>query len=503
MGQWLASYARKSRALGDPDEVDVVGHQLRACDRWAEAMGLTIPPGHRIAEVGSGESIEARPKFAETLAWLESKPLPEGGLWFVTEVSRFSRAELEEMGRVIRILREAGVKPVVAGRTYDLKLPDDEQFFCFQAVNARAEVRRYSWRMDIKREEQFENAEVILGKAPWGYVYDDRTKTLLPSDDFGKLVAACREILTEGLPKVAERHGIDMSRLYSTLTNPKICGYPCRRYGANRRPLPRHKWRLPEKQNLTYPHACTRAEWDAIQRVLQERWVRRLKTTGVNGWCRDLVRFNGHAGRPVLGSMLNYGERVNVYELRQPDSTHRLAWIEREKVHTAVWERLQRLVEKPENLTRMVEGYIGSVLRQKRPGGLLVTSGEPLEDVRRRYQETVDAEFDAVGPLRQALNERRVRLEAELLAYQEQARAAARQVREEVALAEQLRELPALMVKLPDLWASFSEGEKRQVVRLVVARVECRYEARPGPYKVGVREVSRVVPQPWFDTGQV
>src|SRR5215213_7041299 len=102
---WARSYGRKSRALGDPDDPELVEHQLQACDRWAAGMGIMLRPEERVSEVGSGETIDARPRFAADLKRLEESPPPGGGFYFVTEVARLTRAEMEEVGRIIRVFR--------------------------------------------------------------------------------------------------------------------------------------------------------------------------------------------------------------------------------------------------------------------------------------------------------------------------------------------------------------------------------------------------------------
>src|SRR5947207_3444615 len=131
---WHKSYERKSGVLGDRDDIEVVAHQLAACDRMAAEDGITLRPEDRIAEVGSGESLDSRPRFSAALDGLLSNPPPGGGRLYVTEIPRLTRADMEEAGKVLRILRDAGILLRLPGRAFDLRRPEDEMFVSWLAV---------------------------------------------------------------------------------------------------------------------------------------------------------------------------------------------------------------------------------------------------------------------------------------------------------------------------------------------------------------------------------
>jgi DNA invertase Pin-like site-specific DNA recombinase len=133
---WVRSYARKSQALGDRTEEDICSHQLTECDWHAEQMGIHVQPEDRIAEIGSGERLKERPSLAAMLEDLFHDP-PGTGYLFATGVVRLTGADMEEAGRIMRVLRHAGVRPVLAGRPYDLKKPQDEYYFSLLVINAR------------------------------------------------------------------------------------------------------------------------------------------------------------------------------------------------------------------------------------------------------------------------------------------------------------------------------------------------------------------------------
>lgn len=513
---WVGSYSRKSRALGDPDASDVVAHQLRECDRMAAADGIPIPAENRIAEVGSSESLDERPRLAAQLVAFSERPPLGGGLLYCTEVSRLSRADMEEIGRIMRVLRTANVKVRVPGHTYDLTLPHDEMFFTFSAAQARCEIQQYRVRVNQTREKQFEEARVRNGRVPWGYVWDKgKQEVRADIETFPRLVICCKEILTNGVLRLAEKNGVSPRVLYTALTSPMICGHPGLRYGrtlngSTYKVLPRSEWKIPEATNTDYPHACSLEEFLQIQAVFQERRKRKTKTTGANGWCRDVVRFIDQPGSVILSGIgARRKDRPSagrpVYERRGPSRTvkgqhqpgERLAYIDRTLIHDAAYEALLAALSDPESLQALVEQYCLRQAEKRRPAGSVSPQQVRLEDARRQYQDAVDAEYDAAEPLRSALKQRRVRLEQEIASLQFIEREAARETAHESALLSQLQQLPDLAASFRGNWAAWPEEKRRAIANGVIARIECRYEKAVGGAG-GVRCVERVVLQPWF-----
>src|SRR5262245_61736816 len=146
---WVRAYGRKSRKLGDPDEVDIatiVGHQFADCDRHLAAVNIFLKPEERIAEIGSGESLDERPEFAALLKEIELHP-PGDGLLVVSEIARISRADMYEFGWIVRILQTAGIKVLAGGRRWDLSHPDDYLLFGIFAGMAHHELGTYKLRV--------------------------------------------------------------------------------------------------------------------------------------------------------------------------------------------------------------------------------------------------------------------------------------------------------------------------------------------------------------------
>lgn len=512
---WIGSYGRLSRERGETDPKAVVAHQLDACDRMAREDGVTIPPENRLAEIGTGESLAERPLFAAWLNRWERDPPPGGGRLYVPEIPRLTRADLEEIGRIVRILAGAGIHVRVPGHTYNLSISHDWWFFTSQALQGTYENKVYKERVSRKMSYKFENAEIRCGRVPWGYRWNkERQQIEADPEAFPLLAALCQEVLSQGIPQLSHRYGIAPSTLYRVLTNPTLCGYPALRYRS--RPgqgggslLPRREWQLPTKRNDSYPHACTRAEWEAIQTVMEERWCLKTKTTGRDGWCRSVVRFQGIDGRPSLGSS-HFRNRpvVPLYEVRLPTygggkkgPGKRLAWIERATVHAAALAALQELFAEPATVKVLIDLYLTDLANERAKNG----SQSPadalllrLETLTAQYEESVEAEFSAAEPLRSALKKRRLRLETELAELKSQAKERERESAHARQTIEQLRALPDVAERFQSGWNRWDEGQRRRVVELVIERIDCHYQPAPGPALPGVREVAQVVPQPWF-----
>lgn len=504
---WIGSYGRKSRALGDPENVDVVAHQLRKCDQLAREDGVSIPPENRIAEIGSGESLDQRPRFAEWLRRFEEQPPSGGGLLYCPEVSRLSRAEFEEIGRIVRVLRNAGIKVRVPGHTYDLTLPHDEMFFGYQALQSRCEVQIFKQRMSVKREEQIANGEVRLGAKAWGYLWLKEQKRLVAHpEQFPILVACCEGVLTTSIYRLAHRYHVPVATLWTALTNPTICGWPSIHWGptedsSDYRRLPRASWTWCGKQNDSYPHACTRTEFDLIQEVLAGRKARGLKTAGVGGWCRDVVSFPEAPG-PVRISSCRIGTRPHswaqaVYE-RRSDEKKRVAYIEREKVHEAALPEVRAVLNDPVRAQIALQSYLVERAEQQTAdsGRLSGVTGR-LAGARVLYQQAVDAEFDASDLLKGALKARRTRLEEEIQDLEGEARLLQSPDRHQEELQRLSEALPSFGGTFDRVWESAPEEQRRQVVCWTVAAVEVRC-GRSASGRIKVREVEAVRLRPWF-----
>ena len=124
----ILEYLRKSRsddALLTVEEV-LQKHET-ILDEWAENnLGAKVPEENKFREVVSGETIEDRPEMKEVLRLIES---PRIKAILVVEVQRLSRGDLEDAGRLIKLLRYTNTLVITPQKTYDLRDEYDRDFF--------------------------------------------------------------------------------------------------------------------------------------------------------------------------------------------------------------------------------------------------------------------------------------------------------------------------------------------------------------------------------------
>ena len=131
-------YLRKSRA-DDPllTVEEVLSRHESILDEWAERyIGRKIPEENKFREVVSGETISDRPEIQKVLKMIES---PKIKAILIVEVQRLSRGDLEDCGRLIKLLRYTNTLVITPQKTYDL----------------RDEYDRDSFERELKRGNEF------------------------------------------------------------------------------------------------------------------------------------------------------------------------------------------------------------------------------------------------------------------------------------------------------------------------------------------------------------
>lgn len=112
-------YLRKSRA-DDPmlSVEEVLAKHETILNEWVE-RNLSSPIGesNRFREVVSGETIADRPEIQKVLKLIES---PKIKAILTVEVQRLSRGDLEDAGRLIKLLRYTNTLVITPTKTYDL-----------------------------------------------------------------------------------------------------------------------------------------------------------------------------------------------------------------------------------------------------------------------------------------------------------------------------------------------------------------------------------------------
>lgn len=121
-------YGRKSR-FDDPllSVDEVLEKHNKILDEYAEKhLGGPIPEENTYMEVGSGESLKDRPEITRLLKDIED---PEVQAILVVDVQRLSRGDLEDAGRLIRLLRYTNTYVITPMKIYDLRDDYDRDAF--------------------------------------------------------------------------------------------------------------------------------------------------------------------------------------------------------------------------------------------------------------------------------------------------------------------------------------------------------------------------------------
>lgn len=124
----IGDYGRKSRT---DDPLLSVEEVLRKHDKILEEFAIKnfggpIPEKNKYREIGSSESIDERPELQRLLKDIES---PRIKAIMVVDVQRLSRGDLEDAGRLIKLLRYTNTYVITPLKIYDLRDEYDRDAF--------------------------------------------------------------------------------------------------------------------------------------------------------------------------------------------------------------------------------------------------------------------------------------------------------------------------------------------------------------------------------------
>jgi DNA invertase Pin-like site-specific DNA recombinase len=136
-------------------------------DDWAEKnLSGPVPESNRYREIVSGETIASRPRVQEVLSRVES---PKIKAILIVEPQRLSRGDLEDIGRLVRILRYTNTLVITLQYSYDLRDARDRDDF-ERELKRGNEFLEYQKRiMNNGRLLSVENGNYIANRAPYGY----------------------------------------------------------------------------------------------------------------------------------------------------------------------------------------------------------------------------------------------------------------------------------------------------------------------------------------------
>lgn len=167
----VLEYLRKSRSDDPLKTVEEVleHHELMLNEYADKSLGGRVPAKNIYREVVSGETIDDRPQMLELLRRIES---PEVKAVMVVEVQRLSRGDLEDAGRLIKLLRYTNtqviaLRPVL--KTFDLNNKYDREAFERELKQGNeyleySKTIMYSGKLIAVKEGNY-----IATYAPYGY----------------------------------------------------------------------------------------------------------------------------------------------------------------------------------------------------------------------------------------------------------------------------------------------------------------------------------------------
>lgn len=164
----VLDYGRKSRS-DDPllSMEEVLERHDKIIEEYAEKyLGGPIPEENKYREVGSAESLDSRPEILRLLKAIESPAIKAVA---VVEVQRLSRGDLEDAGRLIRILRYTNTYVITPMKIYDLRDEYDRDAFERELKRGNEYLEYFKKIQARGRLASVKEGNYIGSVAPYGF----------------------------------------------------------------------------------------------------------------------------------------------------------------------------------------------------------------------------------------------------------------------------------------------------------------------------------------------
>lgn len=162
-------YLRKSRT-DDPvlTVEEVLAKHETLLDEWVERHfpGQRVPEENRYREVVSGETIADRPQVQEVLLKMES---PKYKAVLVVEPQRLSRGDLEDVGRLMKLLRYTNTIVATTTDIYDLREERDRDLFERELKRGNEFLEYQKKIMKRGRELAVSQGHYLAKNPPYGF----------------------------------------------------------------------------------------------------------------------------------------------------------------------------------------------------------------------------------------------------------------------------------------------------------------------------------------------
>ena len=164
----VKEYGRKSRT-DDPllSTDEILERHSKIVEEYAvKYLGGPIPQENKYMEVASGESLKARPEITRLLKDIED---PAVKAIIVVEVQRLSRGDLEDAGRLIRLLRYTNTYVITPMKIYDLRDEYDRDAFERELKRGNEYLEYFKKIQARGRLASVKDGNYVGSTAPYGF----------------------------------------------------------------------------------------------------------------------------------------------------------------------------------------------------------------------------------------------------------------------------------------------------------------------------------------------
>ena len=164
----IIAYLRKSQS-DDPllTVEEVLQKHESILDEWSEKhLGGKVPDENKFREVVSGETLKDRPEIQKVLSLIES---PRYKAVEVVEPQRLTRGDLEDIGRLMKLLKHTNTLVITPERTYDLRDEYDWNALESELKKGNDYLNYYKKIQNRGRLLSVSQGNYIGSIAPYGY----------------------------------------------------------------------------------------------------------------------------------------------------------------------------------------------------------------------------------------------------------------------------------------------------------------------------------------------
>lgn len=164
----VLDYLRKSQS-DDPNltvEEVLAKHEAILDEMSERLLGGKVPEENKFREVVSGETLKDRPEINRVLRLIES---PKYKAIKCVEPQRLTRGDLEDIGRLMKLLKHTNTLVITQERIYDLREEYDWEAFERKLKQGNEYLEYYKKIQKRGRELSVASGNYIASIAPYGY----------------------------------------------------------------------------------------------------------------------------------------------------------------------------------------------------------------------------------------------------------------------------------------------------------------------------------------------